>query len=359
MIVVVASILAIAIVITITIFGDTPLFRGTFVQKSRSYLVKHWNLISKWVHQWNYTYFNGRLEKLVGWLVPLFYVCVVTFCIYHFFQSTYPNLPFKNNSAHLLLIWLSISLVYLFTFLVTFSDPGIITAENVDGAQKFANNELIFFNNRACSTCKTVKPARSKHCSVCGHCVMLFDHHCIWVNNCIGYYNYRWFMGYLLANINFLIHGGILTIWTLRSHKLPTQSYWSLIKSNEAMKLTGTFAILCIIFTFITSAFTILHLRYIYLGVTTNEYEKWAEIEHLIGLGALYKCENYKVDYVERAVNYSNNGYETVYISLDDATVLFRETDNVTCWPVTSMQHDLHNIYDLGFWDNLKQRLLL
>lgn len=31
---------------------------------------------------------------------------------------------------------------------------------------------------RYCDKCKVVKPDRSHHCSICGQCVLKFDHHC-------------------------------------------------------------------------------------------------------------------------------------------------------------------------------------
>ena len=45
-----------------------------------------------------------------------------------------------------------------------------------------------------CRQCRTNRPERSHHCKTCGYCVLLMDHHCLWINNCVGYYNYGYFM---------------------------------------------------------------------------------------------------------------------------------------------------------------------
>ena len=57
---------------------------------------------------------------------------------------------------------------------------------------------MMFPKNRRCPTCDLRKPARSKH-QVCNLCVYQFDHHCVWVKNCIGAWNTWYFLSYLLT----------------------------------------------------------------------------------------------------------------------------------------------------------------
>lgn len=50
---------------------------------------------------------------------------------------------------------------------------------------------------RFCEKCQLIKPDRAHHCSVCSTCVLKMDHHCPWVNNCVGFHNYKFFMLFL------------------------------------------------------------------------------------------------------------------------------------------------------------------
>ncbi|XP_026860841.2 palmitoyltransferase ZDHHC16B isoform X3 [Electrophorus electricus] len=49
-----------------------------------------------------------------------------------------------------------------------------------------------------CKKCIVPKPARTHHCSVCDKCVLKMDHHCPWLNNCVGHFNHRYFFSFCL-----------------------------------------------------------------------------------------------------------------------------------------------------------------
>ncbi|XP_042570260.1 palmitoyltransferase ZDHHC23-B-like isoform X2 [Cyprinus carpio] len=45
-----------------------------------------------------------------------------------------------------------------------------------------------------CAVCKVVRPPRAGHCRICGVCILRLDHHCVWINSCVGQANHRNFL---------------------------------------------------------------------------------------------------------------------------------------------------------------------
>ncbi|XP_030065791.1 palmitoyltransferase ZDHHC15 [Microcaecilia unicolor] len=59
---------------------------------------------------------------------------------------------------------------------------------------------------RFCDRCQVIKPDRCHHCSVCGICVLKMDHHCPWVNNCVGFSNYKFFLLFLVYSLVYCLY---------------------------------------------------------------------------------------------------------------------------------------------------------
>ncbi|XP_068621040.1 probable palmitoyltransferase ZDHHC24 [Battus philenor] len=49
-----------------------------------------------------------------------------------------------------------------------------------------------------CTLCECPRPPRAWHCNTCNVCIIKRDHHCTFFACCIGYYNHRYFMLFVL-----------------------------------------------------------------------------------------------------------------------------------------------------------------
>ncbi|KAM7000545.1 palmitoyltransferase ZDHHC15B [Tautogolabrus adspersus] len=130
---------------------------------------------------------TNTLEKVAYLLV--FHVCFVMFS-WTYWKSIFtpPATPCKK-------------------FQMSYSDKERYEMEERPDAQKqilveIAKKLPIFTRTqsgaiRFCDRCQVLKPDRCHHCSVCETCVMKMDHHCPWVNNCVGFSNYKFFLLFL------------------------------------------------------------------------------------------------------------------------------------------------------------------
>jgi palmitoyltransferase len=97
---------------------------------------------------------------------------------------------------------------------------------------------------RWCRHCKCIKPPRAHHDSISGRCVLDMDHYCPWMNNCVGYHNYRYFMLfmiYLLMGCLYVI--GVTTVEFRRFNALQgeTAAYYRAL--HDALIFSFTVAL--------------------------------------------------------------------------------------------------------------------
>lgn len=157
-----------------------------------------------------------------------------------------------------------------------FTEPTIITRHNVKRLKKQWRPDGIVFplETRQCSTCNIEKPARSKHCATCDHCVHEFDHHCIWLNVCIGSKNKRAFMVFLLATIIACFYCAyVMALVLYRMGPPASMREYVLIVMYRGGIVTAMLALTAVLGVTLTAFFSF-HLWLVMRGETHNEHAK-------------------------------------------------------------------------------------
>ena len=118
---------------------------------------------------------------------------------------------------------------------------------------------------RFCENSRHIKPDRTRFCSACGKCVAKFDHHCPWVNNCVFYGNYKFF-------VLFLFYGSLFGIWCGFTGLPYFIAFWS----DESLSSIHAviFTVLTFFFTFMIGGLFCLHFFLLMKNRTTVEMSR-------------------------------------------------------------------------------------
>ncbi|XP_027799123.1 palmitoyltransferase ZDHHC12 isoform X2 [Marmota flaviventris] len=98
-----------------------------------------------------------------------------------------------------LLLYLAVSLM----------DPGYVNTQPQPQEPKEEQTAMVpqGIALRRCRYCLVLQPLRARHCRDCRRCVRRYDHHCPWMENCVGERNHPLFVAYLALQLVVLLWG--------------------------------------------------------------------------------------------------------------------------------------------------------
>ncbi|TKA79520.1 hypothetical protein B0A49_01086 [Cryomyces minteri] len=309
------AIFTIAFLTFAVLFGRLPALRNTpiaFLHRA----IRH-RLPNAW-HRLDERLTGGRLSNAFAGLgnylmhekhplVLFFYLGLLTACTTLFLHETYPRLSTRQLAPLLVLV----PLPYLFAYHCAYHPPtaygSYITPSNHSARMRdYPYDHILFRPGQLCRTCGLVKPARSKHCSICNVCVAKCDHHCIWVNNCLGRSNYKHFLLMLLSTAVVEYYGAYLAFVLLRPYlHLPASPTPTSVFSRDtasrflAMLVSATEAgglsiagvgLLAFYTAPLPLGLLAYHVYLIWAGMTTNESAKWADWREDMHDGVVFKA---------------------------------------------------------------------
>jgi hypothetical protein len=256
------------------------------------------------------------------------------------------------------------------------------------------------------------------------------DHHCVWVNNCLGRGNYRWFLALLLSTTLLIAYGAHLAYITLTPmavdyHKRYERWFtykprpasdptaWKTraeVKGHNFLNYVGIYldvggfrasgvGLLALLTWPLPLGLLAYHIYLIWAGMTTNESAKWADWRDDMADGVVFMGhrreetmhEHPSTTQVHTVPPQSTHSSSSTSPFPTPPEVPPEDEEPPTTWPLES-RHILirtrdgqpprslpsriqavakedsfervwslaavENVYDLGFWDNIREALL-
>ncbi|XP_050448790.1 uncharacterized protein LOC126850133 [Cataglyphis hispanica] len=228
-------------------------------------------------------------QQIIGWVL-LIVVFAGTFTV----LLTTPLLPDLRFILSLLfaVLFLLHVLTHLTVVLLDPADPEVRARPVNEDVPEFdrTKHQHVIENGR-CHLCNiTTRDLCTKHCSICNKCVPRFDHHCKWLNNCIGKRNYPAFLACLTSTLFIALAVTALTLGELvlvNAHSVANDGNWgdsndTSMNNATAPSLpvpgTGSLVLATLIGVLSTvAAVLLIHLCFFHgyiacLGLTTYEY---------------------------------------------------------------------------------------
>ncbi|KAK2720246.1 palmitoyltransferase ZDHHC6-like [Artemia franciscana] len=149
-----------------------------------------------------------QFSRIFHWgpLIALGIIKSITFTTLRYNEKWWPFDGTLPAILNLVLFVISSSLT-LYHFLASLAlGPGYVPLH----WKPVSQNDISFL--QFCSICKAYKAPRSHHCSKCGKCVLKMDHHCPWINNCVGHYNHGHFTAFLAFAVIGCSHATIILL---------------------------------------------------------------------------------------------------------------------------------------------------
>nr|XP_043636332.1 probable protein S-acyltransferase 16 [Erigeron canadensis] len=155
------------------------------------------------------------------------HVIVVTGAIIYIYASTvivFVNQWFGIRSSPGVInafLFTCLSIICIFNYLLAMClDPGRVPPSFVPDIEDSLNHPIHEIKRkggdlRYCKKCSLYKPPRSHHCRICKRCVLRMDHHCVWMNNCVGHANYKAFIVFVVYALLACIYSLILLVGSL------------------------------------------------------------------------------------------------------------------------------------------------